>query len=192
MTRGRRLGGLMAAFAGTVVLAWASTVPLPTRQNGMGVLRLTWSARPERIETCRPQSEEELARVPVHMRQKVVCTGESARYRLQVSRDGAVLLDEIVQGGGWRRDRSLYVFHEIVQPPGVAAIRIVFERIDHPTPPSDGTSSAAPPRLEAGRFVSDLPASMTLEREVQFRSGAVSLVTFDVARHTLVVVDGGR
>jgi hypothetical protein len=192
MTSGRRIAGLMVALAGTVVVAWASTVPLRTRENGMGILRLTWSARPERIETCRPQTEEELARVPAHMRQKVVCTGESARYRLQVSRDGAVLLDEIVQGGGWRRDRPLHVFHEIAQAPGAAAIRIVFERIDHPTPPSDGTSSAAPPRPEAGgRFVSDLPASITLEREFQFRSGAVSLVTYDAARHTLVVVEGG-
>jgi hypothetical protein len=187
MTRRRRIAGLMVALAATVALAWASTVPLRTHQNGMGILRLTWSARPERIETCRPQSEEELARVPAHMRRKVVCTGESARYRLQVSRDGALLLDESVQGGGWRHDRPLYVFHEIPQSPENAAIVVAFERIDHPAPAADATPQ---PRAD-GRFVSDLPASMRLERQLQFRPGAVVLVTYDPNRHALVVVEGG-
>ena len=182
MTGRHRAIGIAMALGATVGLVWVSTAQL-TSHESEGVLRLTWSARPERIETCRPQTEEELAKLPAHMRQRVVCTGESATYRLQVRRNGRVLLDETVHGGGWRRDRPLYVFHELSQPPGVADISVMFDRLG--ALPAQSAASEVSPE---GRFISDLPATLRLEETFRFRPGAVVLVTYDSRRRVLTAV----
>ena len=181
MNARHRLIGAVVAVAAAAGLAWASTATVTSRSDP--VLRLTWTARPERIENCRPQTDEELARLPAHMRQRVVCTGESAAYRLRVRRDGRVLVDEIVHGGGWRRDRPIYVFHELRQPEGDAQISVTFERL------GDGPTEGTVTGLGAdGRLVSDLPRVLTLDERFRFRSGTVTLVTFDSRRRALTPV----
>ena len=173
MIDGPRAIGFMVALAGTAGIVWTSNARL-NPHSGDAMLRLTWSARPERFETCRAVTAEELASVPAHMRQPVVCEGESAAYRLQVRRNGTVLLDRIVHGGGWRRDRPLYVFEEMPQPPGDAVIGVTFERIDSGTAASAG-AFPDPQR----RLTSDLPPRLMIERQLRFRSRSVVLVVFD-------------
>ena len=182
MSRRDRVIGAAMAVAAATGLAWASTGIVKSTHDD-AVLRLTWTARPERIETCRTQTAEELATLPVHMRQPVVCTGESAAYRLQVRRGDKVLLDEIVHGGGWRRDRPLYVFHDLPQSAGDADVNIRFERL------GDGTVAHTTTGVSAdGRFISDLPAVLTLEQRFRFRTGTVTLVTYDSERRALTAV----
>ena len=57
-----RIIGVAAALAATAGIAWVSNVPISPKPQGDAVLRLSWSARPERIETCRAQTEEDLAK----------------------------------------------------------------------------------------------------------------------------------
>ena len=64
------------------------------------------------------------------MRQPVACEGTTAEYRLEVRIEGALVADRVVRGGGLRRDRRLYVFEEIVLPPGEAAVDVTFDRVD--------------------------------------------------------------
>ena len=173
--------GFMVALTATAGVVWASNTPL-TPHAPDAVLRLTWSARPERIETCRSLTADELATLPAHMRLPVVCEGESAAYRLEVRRNGTVVLDRVVHGGGWRRDRPLYVFEEISQPPGDAIIGVTFERIDSGTIASAG-ALPDPQR----RLTSDLPARLMIERQIHFRPRSVVLVVFDPVRQELVV-----
>ena len=94
------------------------------------IIRVAWSARPERIETCRRLSDEELAKLPVHMRQRLECEGTTARYRLEVTRDGVLLDSATVQGGGMRHDREVYVSREVLIPPGPSRVNVRFVRID--------------------------------------------------------------
>ena len=139
-------------------LVWASNAPMTTNPSPDARLRLAWSARPERIEKCRQQSEEELARLPAHMRQAVACEGTTAEYRLQVRIDGALVADRVVHGGGLRRDRRLYVLEEVVLPAAEAAVDVRFDRVD-PSEPGAAAASAtrarptphSPPR-NATRF----------------------------------------
>ena len=105
------------------------------------LLRLAWSARPERIESCRQQSNEELARLPAHMRQPVVCEGAPAEYRLSVSYGGRVVAERLVRAGGLRQDRSLYVFHEVPLDTGDAAIEVRFDRLGPDAPPGASVES---------------------------------------------------
>jgi hypothetical protein len=177
MTRLDRSTGLAAALAATLGLVWASTVSLP-HAPADAVLRLAWSARPERVEDCRPQSAEALANLPPHMRQTLVCEGTTAAYRLEVLQNGSVIDEQTVRGGGLRHDRPLHVLREIRLPPGEADIRVSMIRIDEP--PAGGVAIAddgrAQPRSERGEAV---PASLTFEQRLRFQSGEVILVTYD-------------
>jgi hypothetical protein len=114
------------------------------------------------------------------MRQPVVCEGESAAYRLQVRRNGVILRDHVVHGGGWHHDRPLYVFQEIAQPIGEALISVRFERIGTAST-AGATSTENPFRLQDAH----VPASLVLERQVHFQPGRVILVTYDPDRMAL-------
>jgi hypothetical protein len=118
--------GIVLAFA----LAWASNAPLTASRAPDALVRLSWGARPERIETCRARSDEELSKVSPQMRQRVVCEGTTARYQLEVLRDGAPIASDVVRGGGLRHDRELYVFREIPVPAGRSTFAVRFVRID--------------------------------------------------------------
>ena len=176
-----RVAGAAAGAMMMALLAWASTVPLTVHDSRDAVVRLAWSARPERVERCRQQSEEELARLPRHMRQPVVCEGVAAEYRLTVRRERTVVVERIVRGGGLRQDRRLYVFQEVPVPAGESSIEVVFERLDSGTPnPAPGPASGAlavPPRL-------------SFERRLRLRPREVALITYDEDRRELVSQQG--
>jgi hypothetical protein len=141
------------------------------------VLRLAWSARPERIETCRRPSDEEQARLPRHMQQALVCEGRAATYRLEVRHAGGVIAEQVVHGGGLRQDRRLYVFRELPLPAGRAHVDIRFERIE-----SDVSEDGRRPRGDA------VPSRLALNHTLTLRPREVILVTYDVERRTLVAI----
>ena len=196
----RGLGAALAAAA-MAALAWGSTAPMTARPSPDAVLRLAWSARPERIEQCREQSAEELARLPAHMRQPVACEGTTAQYRLQVRVGGALVTDRIVHGGGLRRDRRLYVFEELPLPAGEADVEVRFDRLDStPAGPEDGDRDRAAgehqdraeaaerqPRMNAQHGES-IAAHSSLAGRFRFVSRRVILVTYDAERRRLTAV----
>ncbi len=125
----RAVGVVLAAII-LAAMAWASTAPLSIAATDQAIVRLSLGARPERIETCSTQSDEALAKVAPQMRQRVVCEGVTARYRLEVRRNGELLHSQLVRGGGLRHDRRLYVSRELIVPPGPAAFEVHLVRID--------------------------------------------------------------
>ena len=64
------------------------------------MLRLSWSARPERIEVCRALSDKELEEREEHMRQRVECDGRFATYALEVISNGRKVVEAVVRGAG--------------------------------------------------------------------------------------------
>lgn len=203
----RRGLGIIVAFAAVFGIAGLSHAPYHIRPSDAALIRLAWSARPERIESCREPSEAELAQLPAHMRQKMVCEGTSARYRLRVSRDGASVLDEVVRGSGLRHDRPLYLLRDLAMPPGRHEIAVRFERIDSlipvvPAAPDNGEHASDP--LIAGlpgrdrreeverehRRLEAVPASLLLDETVVLDPRQILLVTYDVEGRRLVSVSG--
>jgi hypothetical protein len=177
----RGLGAVLAAAAMAGVV-WASNAPMTAHRVPDAVLRLAWSARPERIETCRQQSTEELARLPQHMRQAVVCEGATAEYRLVVRYEGKVIADQVVRGGGLRQDRRLYVFQDLRVPAGDAAIDVRFHRRDHGDAAKD---EVEPGKDDRGQSV---PPRLSFERRLRFSPRRVILVTYDSDRRELVAL----
>lgn len=175
--------GLLVAAGSLAAMVAASNAPMTAHRSADAVLRLAWSARPERIETCRQQTEEELARLPQHMRQPVVCEGTTATYRLQVRVNDVLVADRIVRGGGLRQDRRLYVFEELAQPPGEADIVVRFDRIEVPAvdDPGDEDEDEAERRHRA----ESVPPTLSLDRHLRFSPRTVVLVTYDAEAREL-------
>jgi hypothetical protein len=180
-------------FAATAGIVWASTVSIPVHRSEQALLRLAWSARPGRIENCRQQSAEELAKMPAHMRQPVVCEGVPAEYRLTVRSGGRLVTDRLVRGGGLRQDRRLYVFEEVPLDPDDAAIQVRFDRLGSDPPveaSADDRSRTVAPGSEArlqprGETV---PSHLVFEQRFRVRPREVILITYSPERRALVFV----
>lgn len=197
-----RLLGVVAAIGATAGIVFLSERPWHAAAADDGLVRIAWSARPERIEHCRVASAEEQAQRPAHMRQQSICEGTSARYRLQVRRDGALLADDTVRGGGARHDRAVYVMREFVVPPGTFNLDVRFSRIDSAATPSattpgqqttaDSVSGMLPDRgiREADerqrRRQEAIPSTLSASWPVTVAPRRVILVTYDPDLRVLV------
>ena len=193
-----RAAGVVLGVAVVVVLVFAANAPITVHGSEQALLRLAWSMRPERVERCRQQSEEELARLPAHMRQPVICEGASAQYRLTVRHDGVVAAERIIHGGGLRQDRRIYVFHELPLDPGEGTIEVRFELIDPRIDPDaadtvqretdhDDRQVERKDRQAAGETV---PPHLILTQRLQIRPREVILVTYSPERRALAVIEG--
>ncbi len=206
-----RLVPLSLATAATAGLIWASNFRLALDGSSDAVVRLAWSARPERVEQCRQQSQDALAALPQHMRQEFICEGVPATYRLEVRHADRLMVEQLVQGGGVRHDRPVYVFREIRLPAGEIDIDVRFVRVDPDaasgalrTDDDDGGDSAVGEdgsqrresvrrRLEAEeadrRRGAAIPAALTLRKRVTLGPREVMLITYDPGRRALVAVE---
>lgn len=177
----RRSIGVALAAAAMIATAWASRAPIRPAASADAMLRLAWSAHPERIETCHEQSAEALSQLPAHMRQTVVCEGTSASYRLRVRRNGVLIADGVFRGGGLRNDRRLYVLLERAVPAGRAQLEVRFDRIDSPSAPRTTADAERAGRNAAAA----LPPALALDAEIDFSARRVVLVTYDPEARSL-------
>lgn len=183
--------GVALAVSLLAGIVWASNAPLTMHRSDAGRLRLAWSARPERIEKCRQATGEEVARLPQHMRQQVVCEGTTAEYRLQVRVDDALVVDRTVHGGGLRRDRRVYVFEEL--PLVARASTTIDVRLDRIDGSASGTDQAPPgANVRAGQasalLLESLPPHLAIARRLDVLPREVVLVTYDRERRELTIV----
>lgn len=179
MTPVDRVLAVVVAVATTAGIAWLSQMPVASARSGDATLRLTWRARPERIERCVTPSAEALAALPPHMRQTQVCEGINASYRLEVRRDTVLVDEHVVAPGGLRRDRPLYVFNEFAVPAGDATIRVTFTRIETAETTEETERSASDTLRES------VPASLVWEERLTFAPGQVRIVSYDPERQQL-------
>lgn len=124
----RGIGALLATSIALAAIAAGSATPVPFHPGDAGRLRLSWSARPERIEVCRTLSDEELERVAEHMRRRVECVGQFASYELVVLVDGRPVATSVVRGAGLRHDRPIYLLREFEIPRGAHRLGVRFSR----------------------------------------------------------------
>lgn len=196
----RRAAAVVASAIGLVGLARLSAAPLALHDAHGARLRLSWSARPERIETCRTLSAAELAQREEHMRQRVDCEGRSATYLLRVDVDGRPVSAGVVRGAGLRHDRPMYLLRELDVAPGSHRLRVSFlrrERTDGDAAAFATIAAVGPDTgLFAGRAQREaveharraraaIPARLELDTTLTFVAGGVALVTFDAERRTL-------
>lgn len=199
---------VVTGAAALFVIAKASAFAVPFHSDSQARLRLSWSAVPERIETCRVLSDEELAKVEVHMRQRVKCEGQAATYLLKVEVDGEALHEQVVRGGGLRHDRPLHLLREVDVPAGDHHVVITFARREKAaentdsTLASDGIAQVAA-EADTGRFAGRaerelqerkrrdqgaIPELLLLDSQMHFAPREVKVVTFNRDQRTLKVL----
>lgn len=194
------VGGVLAALG----LRWSSVAPWPTRAAAGDVaqVRLSLSARPERVEQCRQLTDDELAKLPAHMRLRTQCEGYSASYRLAIEVNGESLVLDTLRGGGLRHDRPIHVFREYDVPPGEKRLRIDVTRLDEAGAPAVADTSREGSRSQADtllggraerereertrRTAEAMPARLILDTLVTIGQARVVLVTFDNNTRRLV------
>lgn len=167
-------------------------------------LRLSWSARPERIETCRVLSKKELEETEEHMRQRVECEGKFATYALDVFVDGRLVHRSVVRGAGLRHDRPIYLLREIPVPSGIHRIRVSFNRREKTDNDAAAFEKEASSERDTGLFAgraqreaveharrarAAIPAQLTLDRSLSFEKGKVVIVTFGAERGSLELLN---
>ena len=200
---------LAVAAVGTVfilALVVALSAPgLPYHDTDSARIRLSWTARPERIETCRKLSREELEKLEVHMRQRVQCEGRFATYDLRVIIDGRAVHESVVRGAGFRHDRPIFLLRDIDVPAGTHELTVAFVRRektdddaaafqrDSDDDDESGTFAGRARREvdeRARRALAAIPPRLGIESRLLMEPGRVTLVTLGNDRRSVVIVGG--
>lgn len=206
---GRSIATIVVSAAAAVAIAAGSGLAVPFHAEDIARLRLSWSARPERIEQCRTLSDEELALRPEHMRQRMECEGGFATYALVIAIDGREVEDAVLMGGGVRNDRPIHDLRDLDVPPGAHRVEVSLTRreADASDDDDDDGDDAADdeatrtddPGISADRAQRErtertrrqraaLPAAVVLDTTMVFEPGQVAVVTFDAGRRRFMVV----
>lgn len=169
MTPLRKGVAAVVAVGLTVATAALSRVPVSFSADDQGQLRLSWRVEGVTAEACRPLSAEELARLPVHMRNPKACIGVIASYHLQVTVDGAATVQDTIRPPGARGDRPITVLRELPLAPGPHRVGVRFDAL-----------------LPEGVPVPEGVASLAWEGAVDVGRGDVVLLTLDDRARALV------
>lgn len=169
MSRGVRVAvGAVLLLAAVAAMGALTRAPFRASAD-RAELRLAWRLRVPRTEHCRRPTAEELAELPVHMRQEEICESRPGRHRLEVAVDGRIAHRSTVEAAGARGDRPVYVFEAVPLEPGAHRVRVIFERLDT----AAGPGAAGPDRL-------------ALDGHISVAAHEVMLVTYDPGARALV------
>jgi hypothetical protein len=120
-----RIGTAAAMFA---LLAVLGHFPMGGEPE-QGLLRLAWRMSGAQARLCRERSQEELLRLPVHMRQAQACVDVVVPYRVSLRLNGEKRLERIVSPRGAKSDRPIYVAEDLRLAPGSYRIDVRFEPV---------------------------------------------------------------
>ena len=197
---------LLAAAAALTAIVTASRGRLTAFPRNDAMVRVAWSARPSRVEICQRVSDEAFAKLPEHMRRRLVCEGTTARYQLDVAVNTVRIGLDTVRGGGLRHDRELYVLREIAVIPGPTRVSVQFVQLDSSTADASddrtdaAVDSSARPAARFGGEADErrrqraqaVPAQLALDTVLTMAPRTVVLITYDELQRKLVAVSKPR
>jgi hypothetical protein len=155
-----------AAWLGVVVVAGQWPMGEAT---GEAVLRVSLRSTRARAEVCRERTPEELAALPIHMREPRICETFAPPYRLTVAIDGEPRLERSIAPGGVKGDRPLIASVELALDPGTVDLDVRW------SPELDGLEE-----FSGGDTLPKLPR-FELRRRVELFADRIALVELDEA-----------
>ena len=170
----RRIVAWLLALAITAGIAALSRVPYAAESTGEALVRLSWRARGERVQECRPLTEEERRSLPSHMQRGEVCEGRISPYELTLVLDGERIIQDTIHGRGVREDRPLYVNRDLHVGPGPHGLRLSFSWI--------GEGRGTQPHPQA------IPRELQLDTVLTAAPGEILLVTYSPETRQFVVL----
>ncbi|MBT3498535.1 MAG: hypothetical protein HOD00_02165 [Gemmatimonadales bacterium] len=157
-----RVVGAVVAVLMTVGISWMSRAPFEFGADGEALIRLSWRVDGVTVEACRTLSEEELADLPIHMRNPDACIGQMAPFVFRATLSGVALVNDTLSPGGARGDRPIYVLRDLSVAPGRHDLTVHFDAI-----------------VPEGADVGDAIVAYTWEGEIELTGGTVALLTLD-------------
>ena len=212
MRPGRAVAAILVTAMAAAGIAAGSGAPVPYHADDAARIRLSWSARPERIEQCRTLSEEELALRPEHMRQRLECEGGFATYALEIAVDGRRVAQAVITGGGARNDRPIHDLRDLDVAPGEHRVQVSLVRREADASDTSDTSDGSDGSDASDEDVDEdeggisadraerertertrrqraaLPAAVVLDTALMIEAGRVAVITFDADRRGFVMV----
>ena len=193
MTTRLPLAALVVA-ALTAALGGLSRVHYTPGAPSGAVIRLSWRARGERVESCRKLSRSELADLPEHMRQPEICDDvRVAPYTLAVAVDGREIIHGATPGSGTRGTRPMYMLRDIPVPAGPHRVAVALFRTRAPAASGDAHGTGRESHVSHGERREEddargaIPPSLALDTTVTLRPDEIVLVTYDTERRALTV-----
>ncbi len=171
-----RAGGALLGAAFTAALVAGSQAPWRASGEGEARIRLSWRTVSEPVSECRAPTSEELEGLPPHMRMQEICERRHAPFRLRVRIDGETAREALLSPAGASGDRPLYVFEELLVPPGAHRIEVWF----------------AEDRLEAEAAAARPARALALDAALALAPRDVALVTLDASGEKLAATAPGR
>lgn len=171
MNARRTLALVLVSALATVSLGWLARAPYHPPGSDVGLLRLSWRLRGDRVEHCRPRTQAELDALPVHMRTPEICEGRLVAYRLIVQVDRARSDTVRIMPGGARGDRPVFVLRDTPLAPGPHHVRVSFTRED---------ASDDDERASSG--------ALAIDTALVAEPGAIHLITLSPDADELVLV----
>ncbi len=158
---------LMASLLLAGLVAFLARIPMGEPLED-AVLRLALrTSSAGRLEICRDRTAEELAELPVHMRQPRTCDRHLVPYRLTVEVDGEGRIDRVVQAAGIHGDRPLVLDEVLDLPPGRIDLAVTF--VPASGRPAEGPLAEAWESAPRYHF----------EDGAELRAGRITLVALD-------------
>jgi hypothetical protein len=151
-----RIAVAMLLVAG---VGWIAHLPLGEPAAG-AAMRVALRTPLAQVEICRDRPAEELAALPVHMRQPRICEVTTIDYRLRVVVDDRIVVDRLLAHRGVRKNRPLVADETVALAPGIHRVVVRFE------PESEIPAGADGPPLATALF----------DAEVELEPGRVRLL----------------
>jgi hypothetical protein len=125
------------------------------------ILRIAVRTTAGTAEVCRRVSQEELEKLPVHMRRPEVCEPHAVPYRLLVRTGSAILIDRVYTASGIHGDRPLALAEDLSVEAGRQDVSIRFA-------PAATAAGAAPTSSE-----------FLFEGSIDFPEGRIRVATLE-------------
>ncbi len=116
-----------AALYGLFALAigvFSHWPPYRALGEGQALVKLSFSHTGKPVSDCRPQSAEELAKLPPNMRAPVRCPRERSPIVVELDLDGAPALRRVAQPSGLSKDGAASIYHRLALPAGTHRIAV--------------------------------------------------------------------
>ncbi len=114
------LYGLFALVIG-VFSGWPPYRHLAADQ---ALVKLSFSHTGKPVSECRPQSAEELAKLPPNMRAPLRCPRERSPIVVELDLDGAPALRHVARPSGLSLDGASSVYHRVALPAGAHRVTV--------------------------------------------------------------------
>jgi hypothetical protein len=115
----RQAGQLAAWILFLIVIAAFATGPaFSPVPDDHGELKISMAHLADRLEPCRPLSEEERMALPPTRRVTEVCERGRVPTLVRVRMDGELIIDRRVKAAGWQQDGRAYLLEFLALPAG--------------------------------------------------------------------------